>query len=95
MYRSSLISVKTYSLWRVRGLWVPRAFKQLPAALLVESISTEARQQMVFRQLKGLFSMPVWFEIGITQSMAWTLHALYITQVLLRILTLSSRTSQP
>ena len=29
------------------------------AALLLESISTESRQEMVFRQLEGLFPMPV------------------------------------
>ncbi|KAF7983784.1 hypothetical protein HWV62_19001 [Athelia sp. TMB] len=48
------------------------------AALLTQSIATEARQQMTFRQLEGLFPMPVWFEIGITQSMAWTLLAPYL-----------------
>ncbi|KDQ57652.1 hypothetical protein JAAARDRAFT_193947 [Jaapia argillacea MUCL 33604] len=49
------------------------------AELLLQSITTEARQQMVFRQFEGLFPMPVWFETGITQSMAWTLLAPYIT----------------
>ena len=29
------------------------------AQLLLESISTESRQEMVFRQLEGLFPMPV------------------------------------
>jgi len=48
------------------------------ANLLVQSISIEARQQLIFRQMEGLFPMPVWFEIGITQSMAWTLLAPYI-----------------
>ncbi|KAI0204056.1 hypothetical protein F4808DRAFT_367419 [Astrocystis sublimbata] len=46
--------------------------------LLLQSISTEARQQMIFRQFEGLFPMPVWFEIGIPQSWAWTLLAPYI-----------------
>lgn len=50
-----------------------------PAAqLLLQSITTEARQQMIFRQFLGLFPMPVWFETGITQSMAWTLLAPYL-----------------
>jgi len=50
-----------------------------PAAdLLTLSISTEARQQMVFRQLSGAFPMPVWFETGISQSMAWTLLSPYL-----------------
>ena len=49
------------------------------ATLLVQSISTEARQQMIFRQFDGLFPMPVWFETGIPQSWAWTLLAPYIS----------------
>jgi hypothetical protein len=48
------------------------------AQMLLQSITTEARQQMIFRQFEGLFPMPVWFETGITQSMAWTLLAPYI-----------------
>ena len=48
------------------------------ASLLLDSITTEARQQMIFRQFEGLFPMPVWFETGISQSMAWTLLAPYI-----------------
>ena len=49
------------------------------AQLLLQSISTEARQQMIFRQFNGLFPMPVWFEVGIPQSWAWTLLAPYIS----------------
>ncbi|KAI0762131.1 Rds1 protein [Trametes elegans] len=49
------------------------------ATLLLESITTEARQQMIFRQFEGLFPMPMWFVPGITQSMAWTLLAPYIS----------------
>jgi len=52
-----------------------------PAAnLLVESIAVESRQQLIFRQFEGIFSMPEWFEVGITQSMAWTLLSRYITR---------------
>lgn len=47
--------------------------------LLLQSITTEARQQMIFRQFDGLFPMPVWFETGIPQSWAWTLLAPYIS----------------
>ncbi len=46
--------------------------------LLLQSITTEARQQMIFRQFGGLFPMPVWFEVGVPQSWAWTLLAPYI-----------------
>ena len=49
------------------------------ATLLLQSITTEARQQMIFRQWSGLFPMPVWFEVGIPQSWAWTLLAPYIS----------------
>ena len=47
--------------------------------LLLQSISTEARQQMIFRQFEGLFPMPVWFEVGIPQNWGWTLLAPYIS----------------
>lgn len=49
------------------------------ATLLTQSITTEARQQMIFRQFEGLFPMPIWFEIGVPQSWAWTLLAPYIS----------------
>ncbi|KAI1398370.1 ferritin-like domain-containing protein [Hypoxylon fuscum] len=49
------------------------------AQILLQSISTEARQQMIFRQFEGLFPMPVWFEVGIPQSWAWTFLAPYIS----------------
>jgi hypothetical protein len=50
------------------------------AQILLQSITTEARQQMIFRQFEGLFPMPVYFETGITQSMAWTLLSRYIVE---------------
>jgi hypothetical protein len=49
------------------------------ATLLGQSIHTEARQQMTFRQMLGLHPMPVWFEAGIPQSWAWTYLAPYIS----------------
>ncbi|KAJ6119647.1 Protein rds1 [Penicillium sp. IBT 18751x] len=49
------------------------------ATLLTQSITTEARQQMIFRQFQGLFPMPVWFEVGVPQSWAWTLLAPFIS----------------
>ncbi|PPQ91071.1 hypothetical protein CVT25_014739 [Psilocybe cyanescens] len=45
------------------------------AQMLLQTVTTEARQQMAFRQLEGLFPMPVDFQTGITQSMTWTLLA--------------------
>jgi len=47
--------------------------------LLAQSIATEARQQMSFRQMSGLHPMPVWFETGIPQSWAWSFLAPYIS----------------
>lgn len=49
------------------------------ATLLTQSITTEARQQIILRQFSGLFPMPVWFEVGVPQSWAWTLLAPYIS----------------
>ncbi|CAE7216574.1 hypothetical protein PTNB73_08041 [Pyrenophora teres f. teres] len=49
------------------------------ATLLSQSIATEARQQISFRQMMGLPPMPVWFETGIPQSWQWTYLAPYIS----------------
>ena len=50
-----------------------------PAAqLLLQSITTEARQQMIFRQFSGAHPMPVYFETGISQAMSWSLLSRYI-----------------
>ncbi|KEY71172.1 hypothetical protein S7711_02286 [Stachybotrys chartarum IBT 7711] len=49
------------------------------ATLLLQSITTEARQQLIFRQMGGLFPMPEWHIPGIPQSWAWTLLAPYIS----------------
>lgn len=48
------------------------------AQILLQSITTEARQQMAFRQFEGLFPMPEWFETGVPQSWAWTLLSPWI-----------------
>ncbi|GAA5979320.1 hypothetical protein JCM5350_006966 [Sporobolomyces pararoseus] len=50
-----------------------------PAAqILLQSITTEARQQMAFRQLQGLPAQPEWFETGLPQSYAWTMLSPFI-----------------
>lgn len=59
--------------------FVPHLNSREAAQLLLAAISTEARQQVIFRQFDGLFPMPVWFEVGIPQSWAWTLLAPYIS----------------
>ncbi|KAL4808021.1 hypothetical protein BDV18DRAFT_134113 [Aspergillus unguis] len=47
--------------------------------LLSQSIATEARQQLIFRQMAGLSPMNVWFENGWPQSWQWTMLAPYIS----------------
>ena len=47
--------------------------------LLAQSIATEARQQMIFRQMSGLTPMDVWFENGYPQSWSWTMLAPYVS----------------
>lgn len=47
--------------------------------LLTQSITTESRQQIIFRQLSGLPSMPTWFQPAIPQSWHWTYLAPYIS----------------
>lgn len=59
--------------------FLPHLDSRDSAQLLLQSITTEARQQMIFRQFEGLFPMPVWFETGVPQSWAWTLLAPYIS----------------
>jgi len=50
------------------------------AELLLQSITTEARQQMIFRQFQGLFPMPIHFTTGIPQAFAWTLLSPYLVE---------------
>ncbi|CAE6438405.1 unnamed protein product [Rhizoctonia solani] len=68
--------------WGESGVYgfLPHLDSRPSAQILLQSITTEARQQMVFRQFEGLFPMAVWFETGITQSMAWTLLAPYLEE---------------
>ncbi|CAI7584709.1 unnamed protein product [Penicillium glandicola] len=49
------------------------------ATLLTQAITTEARQQLIFRQFEGLFPMVERFEAGIPQSWAWSLLAPFIS----------------
>lgn len=59
--------------------YLPHLDSREAAQLLLQSITTEARQQMAFRQFEGLFPMPVWFEVGVPQSWAWSLISPYIS----------------
>ena len=66
--------------WGESGVWGFQSHldSRETAQLLDQSIATEGRQSMIFRQFSGLFPMPVWFETGIPQSWAWTFLAPYI-----------------
>ncbi|KAF8542860.1 ferritin-like domain-containing protein [Trichophaea hybrida] len=50
--------------WGESGVYgfLPHLDSRPAAQLLLQSITTEARQQMIFRQFEGLFPMTVWFE---------------------------------
>ncbi|KAF2268027.1 hypothetical protein CC78DRAFT_558601 [Lojkania enalia] len=67
--------------WGESGVWgfLAHLDSREVANLLSQSIATEARQQMSFRQMLGLHPMPVWFETGIPQSWQWTYLAPYIS----------------
>ena len=56
--------------WGESGVWgfINHLDSREVGQLLAQSIATEARQQMSFRQMSGLFPMPVYFETGIPQS---------------------------
>ncbi|KAL2315253.1 Protein rds1 [Schizosaccharomyces pombe] len=71
---------QTLTKWSESGVYgfLPHLDSRAAAALLLQSITTEARQQMSLRQLQGLFPYPVWFETGIPQSFAWSLIAPFI-----------------
>ena len=58
--------------------FLPHLDSRPSAQILLQSITTEARQQLIFRQFQGLPPFPVDFETGIPQSYAWTLLSPYI-----------------
>ncbi|KAJ6782820.1 hypothetical protein PWT90_07006 [Aphanocladium album] len=67
--------------WGEAGVYgfLPHLDSGPAAQLLLQSITVEARQQLIFRQFGGMFPMPVWHTVGIPQSWAWTLLAPYIS----------------
>ncbi|KAK4143921.1 ferritin-like domain-containing protein [Dichotomopilus funicola] len=67
--------------WAEAGVYgfLPHLDSGPAAAMLLQSITVEARQQMSFRQFGGQFPMPEWHTPGIPQSWAWTLLAPYIS----------------
>jgi len=67
--------------WAEAGVYgfLPHLNSGPAAQMLLQSITVEARQQLIFRQLGGQFPMPEWHTPGIPQSWAWTLLAPYIS----------------
>ncbi|KAK3299879.1 uncharacterized protein B0H64DRAFT_2339 [Chaetomium fimeti] len=67
--------------WAEAGVYgfLPHLNSGPAAAMLLQSITVEARQQLIFRQFGGQFPMPEWHTPGIPQSWAWTLLAPYIS----------------
>jgi hypothetical protein len=67
--------------WAEAGVYgfLPHLNSGPAAQMLLQSITVEARQQMIFRQFGGQFPMPEWHTPGIPQSWAWTLLAPYIS----------------
>lgn len=67
--------------WGESGVYgfLPHLNSGPAAQLLLQSITIEARQQLIFRQFGGQFAMPEWHTPGIPQSWAWTLLAPYIS----------------
>lgn len=66
--------------WGESGVWgfLAQLNSRPSAQLLAQSIATEARQQMGFRQMTGSQAIDVFFEAGVPQSWAWTLLAPWI-----------------
>ena len=67
--------------WGESGVWgfINHLDSREVGQLLAQSIATEARQEMSFRQMMGMHPQPVWFETGIPQSWSWTYLAPYVS----------------
>ncbi|KAF2761052.1 hypothetical protein EJ05DRAFT_449333 [Pseudovirgaria hyperparasitica] len=67
--------------WGECGVWgfINHLDSREAGQLLAQSIATETRQQMSFRQMLGQHPYPFWFSTGIPQSWAWTYLAPYIS----------------
>ncbi|TIB26237.1 hypothetical protein E3P86_04158 [Wallemia ichthyophaga] len=48
------------------------------AQLLLQSITTEAKQEVSMAMMAGEFPQPYWFNMGLTQAMAWSLLVPYL-----------------
>lgn len=78
--REALLFSEELTRWGESGVYgfLPSLDNRANAQILLQSITTEARQQYTFRQWLGSFPVPVWFETGTPQAWAWTLLSPYI-----------------
>ncbi|KDE08472.1 hypothetical protein MVLG_01254 [Microbotryum lychnidis-dioicae p1A1 Lamole] len=58
--------------------FLPHLDNRNTAQIVLQAITTESRQEMIFRQFQGLFPMPMWFVTGVPQAFQWTLLQRYI-----------------
>ncbi|KAI9886838.1 MAG: hypothetical protein M1823_001337 [Watsoniomyces obsoletus] len=59
--------------------YIPHLNSQESGQIILQVVTVESREQMIFRQFDGLFPMPVWYEVSTPQSWQWTLLAPYIS----------------
>jgi hypothetical protein len=67
--------------WAEAGVYgfLPHLNSGPAASMLLQTVTVEARQQLIFRQFGGQFPMPEWHTPAIPQSWAWSLIAPYIS----------------
>lgn len=58
--------------------FIPSMDNRATAQILLQSITTEARQEFTTRQWLGLQPSPVWFETAVPQTFTWSLMAPWI-----------------
>ncbi|KAM0790551.1 hypothetical protein ACM66B_004420 [Microbotryomycetes sp. NB124-2] len=78
--QDALMFAQFVTRWGESGVlgFLPHMDSRPNAQILLQSITTESRQEMAMRQLLGLHPMPVWFESGVPQAFAWTLQQRYL-----------------
>jgi hypothetical protein len=67
--------------WGEAGVYgfLPHLNSRPAAQILLQSITTEAKQQEGLAMMEGLFPTPYWFNMGLPQAYAWTLLVQYIS----------------
>lgn len=67
--------------WGEAGVYgfLPHLTSRPMAQIMLQSITTEAKQQEAFAMMEGLFPQVYWFNMGLPQSYAWSLLVQYIS----------------